>query len=333
MRKHLAIVIMLVFSFVISACGAKVVATVNGEKITEPALQSRLEQVAAMYGYSLDSEQGKELRAFLEEQVLQSLIEERVVLQAAKEKKISVKKEDVQEELKKIKNQFPGDKEFQDFLKERKFTEKDLTVYLEHQLILNKLFEEVTKDITTTSKDIKKYYEENKEEFFVPEQVKARNIVVKTEEEAKAIIAELDKGADFATLAVEKSIDPTAKQNQGDIGYFDKDAGLVEEFKNAAFALKVGEYTKKPVQSIFGYHIIKVEDRKPGKQSSFEEVKKELEERFVFEEKNEKFATFVDEIMEKAKIEKKFPDKKTTEQKENETKGSSHQQKEQNKGN
>ncbi|QNB47371.1 hypothetical protein BR63_14380 [Thermanaerosceptrum fracticalcis] len=332
MKKRLVIATLLILSLLVSACGSKVVATVNGEKITEPELKSRVEQVAAMYGYNLDSEQGKEIRGFLEEQVLQSLIEEKVVLQVAKEKKISVKKEDVQEELKKIKSQFPGDKEFQDFLKERKFAEKDLTVYLEHQLILNKLFDEVTKDITTTSKDIKQYYEENKEEFFVPEQVKARNIVVKTEEEAKALIAELDKGADFAKLAVEKSIDPTAKQNQGDIGYFDKDAGLVEEFKTAAFALKVGEYTKKPVRSIFGYHIIKVEDRTPAKQSTFEEVKKELEERFVFEEKNEKFANYVDEVMEKAKIEKKIPDKKANEQNQDGTKGND-QAKEQNKGN
>lgn len=320
MKKPVVMVTLLIFSLLASACGAKVVATVNGEKITEPELKSRLEQVAAMYGYNLDSEQGKEIRDFLEEQVLQSLIEEKVVLQVAKEKKISVKKEDVQEELKKIKSQFPGDKEFLDFLKERKFTEKDLTVYLEHQLILNKLFDEITKDITTTSRDIKQYYEENKEEFFVPEQVKARNIVVKTEEEAKSIIAELDKGADFAALAAEKSIDPTAKQNQGDIGYFDKDAGLVEEFKTAAFALKVGEYTKKPVQSIFGYHIIKVEDRKPAKQSTFEEVKQELEERFIFEEKNEKFAHFVDEVMEKAKIDKKLPEKTTNQQKEEQKK-------------
>ena len=315
MKKRIsAVIYILTIMLLVTACGAKVIATVNGEKITEPELKTRLEQVAVMYGYDLTSADAKEVVVYLEEQVLQSLIEERVVLQAAVTRKISVAKEEVSAEIDKIKAQFSDDKSYADFLAERKFTEKDLDTYMKNQLILNKLFEEETKDIITTSVDIKKYYDENKTEFYTPEQIRASNIVVETEETAKAIIERLDKGEDFGDLAVELSIDPTAKENRGDLGYFDETAGLVDEFKDAAFKLTVGQYTKDPVKSQFGYHIILVVDRKAGATRTFEEVQAELENRFVFEDKNEKFSAYVDALIEKAVIDKKKIEEKAPEQ-------------------
>lgn len=314
MKKNMAIVsVIIILLLVVTGCGGKVSATVNGEKITETQLKTRVEQVAAMYGYDSESQEGKDALSYLQEQTLQMLIEERVVLQAAAEKKITAENADVEAEFKKIREQFKDEQEYKSFLDERKFKENDLKGFINNQLVLNKLFDQVTQDITSTSRDVKKYYDENKLEFYEAEQIKARNIVVKTEDEAKAIIARLDKGEDFAQLAVELSIDPTAKTNQGDIGYFGKEAQMVDEFKNAAFLLKVGEYTKKPVQSMFGYHIIKVEDKKAAHQYTFEEIKQELEERFLMEEKNEKFSVYVDELMEKAKIEKNLPEKKVEE--------------------
>lgn len=314
MKKFLGIaVLIIIILLAVTGCGAKVVATVNGEKITEVQLKTRVEQVAARYGYDLNNPEGKEILEYLQEQTLQMLIDEKVVLQAAAEKKITAEKADVEAEFKKIKDQFKDEQEYKQFLEEIKFKEDELKGYLGQQLIFNKLFDEVTKDITSTGTDVKKYFDDNQQEFYEPEQIKARNIVVKTEEEAKAIIARLDKGEDFAELAVELSIDPTAKSNQGDIGYFGKDAQLVDEFKDASFRLKVGEYTKTPVKSMYGYHIIKVEDKKTAHQYSFEEIKSELEERFLMEEKKEKFSIYVDELMEKAKIEKKLPEKKPEE--------------------
>ncbi len=308
MKKYLSMIsIFLCLIFLLTGCGGKVVATVNGEKITEEELNKRVEQAAAMYGFDLESDQGKEMRTFLQEQTLQVLIDEKVILQAAAKKDLEVSQEELDKEIKKIKDQFSNDKDYEEFLKERKFTEKDLNTYLQNSLIYKKLFDDVTKDITSTERDIKAYYQENKEEFNVPEMVKARNIVVKTEEEARTVIERLDKGEDFATVAVEVSIDPTVQQNQGDIGYFGKDANLLEEFKDAAFALEINEYTKEPVQTMYGYHIIKVEDRTAAHQRSFEEVEKELEDRFILEEKNETFSRYVEDLIEKADIEKNLP--------------------------
>lgn len=103
------------------------------------------------------------------------------------------------------------------------------------------------------------------------EEVHARHILVATEQEAKDIIAQLQKGADFATLAKDKTIDPSGKANGGDLGYFTKQ-DMVPEFADAAFALKPGEFTQTPVHTQFGWHVIKVEDRRAGKAGTYDQV-------------------------------------------------------------
>lgn len=109
------------------------------------------------------------------------------------------------------------------------------------------------------------------------EEVKASHILVEKEDEAKAIIAQLNKGGDFAKLAKEKSKDPVAAEQGGDLGYFTKDT-MVEPFADAAFAMKKGEVSKEPVKTQFGWHIIKVEDKRTQPQPSLDEVKPQLEQ-------------------------------------------------------
>ncbi len=125
------------------------------------------------------------------------------------------------------------------------------------------------------------------------EEVHARHILLKSEKDAKDAIAELDKGADFATLAKARSTGPTAG-NGGDLGFFTHDQ-MVKPFADAAFKLKPGEYTHTPVHSQFGWHVIKVEGRRAAKVPSFEESKDEL--------KDEAARTLVAQIVAKAKKE------------------------------
>ncbi|MGH7115865.1 MAG: peptidylprolyl isomerase, partial [Stellaceae bacterium] len=106
------------------------------------------------------------------------------------------------------------------------------------------------------------------------QEVRARHILVKTEAQAKSIIAQLDKGADFATLAKKYSTDPGAASG-GDLGYFTRD-DMVPAFSAAAFALPVGKYTETPVKTEFGWHVILVEDRRVKKPPSFEEARAEV---------------------------------------------------------
>jgi peptidyl-prolyl cis-trans isomerase C len=102
------------------------------------------------------------------------------------------------------------------------------------------------------------------------EEVSARHILVPTEQEAKDVIEQLKKGADFATLAKDKTTDPSGKASGGDLGFFSK-GDMVPDFANAAFALKKGEFTQTPVHTQFGWHVIKVEDRRSAK-PTYEQV-------------------------------------------------------------
>ncbi len=108
------------------------------------------------------------------------------------------------------------------------------------------------------------------------ERVWARHILLESEGQAKKVIEELNKGVDFATLARSKSTGPSASLG-GDLGYF-SEGEMVSEFSKAAYSLKPGSYTKAPVKTRFGWHVIKVEDRKAARPPTFEEMESSLRE-------------------------------------------------------
>ncbi len=129
----------------------------------------------------------------------------------------------------------------------------------------------------------------------IEEEVKAAHILVKTEAEAKDIIAQLAKGGDFAKLAAEKSADKGSAAQGGELGYFTK-SKMVPEFAKAAFAMKVGETSKTPVKTDFGYHVIKVEDRR---KITMEELKPAIENMMADEMANQ----YIEGLRKDAKIE------------------------------
>lgn len=127
----------------------------------------------------------------------------------------------------------------------------------------------------TTDADLQKAYDELKAELAKVEETKARHILVDTEEKAREAIKKLDGGAKFEDLVQEYSSGPS-KENGGEVGYFAKNE-MVPEFAEAAFALGVGQVGKDPVKTQFGYHVIKVEDRRSRPAPAFEDVKPQLE--------------------------------------------------------
>ena len=136
-------------------------------------------------------------------------------------------------------------------------------------------------------------------------EVKARHILVKTKEEAEAIIKELDGGADFQKLANEHTTDPSGKTSGGDLGYF-APGQMVPEFETAAFALNVGQYTKEPVQSQFGWHVILIEDKRAQQPPAFDTVKDEVRN-MVF---REKYFAMVGDLRKAAKVDVTDPELK-----------------------
>jgi peptidyl-prolyl cis-trans isomerase C len=150
--------------------------------------------------------------------------------------------------------------------------ERRLRLY-EDRLIQQAYVEQLIKGAESEDQ-LKARYQKFLEEKPAREEVHARHILVKTEAEAKAIIAQLDKGADFATLAKKNSTDPGAASG-GDLGYFGRD-DMVPAFTAAAFALPVGKYTETPVKTEFGWHVILVEDHRVKKPPNFAEAREQV---------------------------------------------------------
>ena len=127
-----------------------------------------------------------------------------------------------------------------------------------------------------------RYDRDNASPAAAEEEVRARHILVATETEARQILAQLQRGGDFAALARSKSQDPGSREG-GDLGFFKK-GDMVPEFANAAFALQPGQLSPAPVQSPFGWHIIKVEERRRATARPFDDVKQEIREAMLQEE-------------------------------------------------
>jgi len=143
----------------------------------------------------------------------------------------------------------------------------------EDRLIQEAYLNKAIKDAETEDR-LKARYDTFAKDKAGREEVHARHILVKTEAEAKSVIGELEKGADFAELAKKYSTDPGGSSG-GDLGYFGHD-DMVKEFADAAFALPAGQYTKTPVKTQFGWHVILVEDHRVSTPPSFDEARQEV---------------------------------------------------------
>lgn len=150
---------------------------------------------------------------------------------------------------------------------------------------------------TVSADEVKARYEKELADLPKQQEVHARHILVATEDEAKAVIAALDKGEDFAKLAKEKSSDSN-KDEGGDLGFFGQ-GRMVPEFEEAAFALEPGTYTKTPVKTQFGYHVIKVEEKRDVAPPKLEDVEPQVRQLVM----REKYLAALDEAKKAAKVE------------------------------
>ncbi|OHV82029.1 peptidylprolyl isomerase [Rhizobium sp. LCM 4573] len=152
---------------------------------------------------------------------------------------------------------------------------KQRMAYIEARELHNSYFRKYVVD-AVTPEEVKARYDKEIAAMPKQEEVHARHILVKTEDEAKAVIAELDGGKDFAEVAKEKSQDSN-KDDGGDLGWFTK-GRMVPEFEEAAFALEKGAYTKTPVKSQFGFHVIKLEDRRDVQPPALDQVEPQVKQ-------------------------------------------------------
>jgi peptidyl-prolyl cis-trans isomerase C len=175
---------------------------------------------------------------------------------------------------------------------------KKRMAFVEEQVIQDFwLQREIAKKVT--AEKLQQRYEERLKSMPPEEEVHARHILVATEDEAKAIIADLKKGESFDKIAKERSTDKASGAEGGDLGWFKK-TDMVKEFADAAFALKKGELTETPVKTQFGYHVIMLEDRRKAPPPAFEELSDQLKEEVA----RETVTAMLDQLRAAARIEK-----------------------------
>ena len=256
-----------------------VVARINGEVITKDELYN-----------VLVAQGGKE--------ALDSLIADKIIDSELKKKGLEVTEKDIDTELQAMIVEYGGQESFNQALASYGYTDNNIKKNIKMNLSATKL---VGADVVITDADMKTYFDENKTTFDVPEQVKANHILVADEAKAKEVKVKLSAGGDFAALAKEYSTDETNKDLGGDLGFFSK-GDMVPEFENVAFSLKIGEISE-PVKTEFGYHIIKVAEKKEAKTATYEDSKEQIKVILMAEKLPTVFDTWMQERYSEYKIE------------------------------
>lgn len=302
------------------------VALVNDKPVLKADFDQYLEyrkKLAEASGYVApdmwdnDAGDGKTFETIIREAVLEDLVLQEVQMQNADNNNIKVDEKEVEESINTYISTPEDKKNFEQYLNSMNLSEEFFKEFiLKRSLIINKYIDEV---MEVEEQEAKDYYEQRKQLY---DSIRASHILVETEEEALDIIKQLNEGADFATLAKEKSTGPSAS-NGGDLNYFRR-GEMLSEFADVAFDLEVGEISGA-VKTKYGYHVIKVTDSKIGFDSNKEDVERSIKQSIYNQQ--------IQEEREKANVEilLKFEEpKKSEENNENEATESDENNNEQN---
>lgn len=264
---------------------SSMIASVNGEEITEDELN---ESLTTQYGT----------------EVLDTLITNKIIELEAKELGVSVSEEELQKEYDEYASQYGGEDALLELLDSYGMDVDDVKKDMETYLLTFKVMED---DLGITEEEIKTYFEENKETYGQAAEVEASHILVEDETTAQEVIDKLNAGGDFAELAKEYSTDTANNEDGGNLGYFGT-GEMAEAFETAAFAMEVGEVSSEPVETEYGFHIIKVTDKIEGKEAVFDEVKDTVYQDLLAAKVNEQYSTWVTEKMSEYDIVNKLTD-------------------------
>jgi peptidyl-prolyl cis-trans isomerase C len=236
---------------------AKTLAKVEDKIITDDDLQARLDSMPSQYIPFYSSAEGKK-------KLLTQLVNEKLLYLQAK------------------KNNYEKNTEV-----------ADLIAKASEEIITNYYLKKQMDNVSVSNKEIEDYYAGHKTDFSVNEQVRASHILVKTETEAAKIIQEIDAGKSFEELALAYSTCPSSKKG-GDLDFFSK-GQMVKPFEDAAFALSKDTISKTPVETQFGWHVIKVTDKKAGRQKELSEVRGEIRSILLQNKQKEKLDKLIEQ--------------------------------------
>lgn len=288
-----------------------IVAVVNGEEITRADFDREMAIVQRQL-LRMGKQQSALNLSEIKKEVLESLINKQLLYQESMKQDITISEAELNEQMLKVKKRFPDENTFKELLKKENLSLDDLRSQIKRDLILQRFIDtQFAKEITVSDKEAKAYYEGNQRMFKNPEQVQASHILIKVDPAAKEadkakarakieeIREKLKKGGDFAALAGESSECPS-KARGGDLGYFGR-GQMVKPFEDAAFSLKKGELSDI-VETGFGYHLIKVTDKKPETVIAYNDVKEKLNQYLKQQKLRDKIGQYINNLKKTAKI-------------------------------
>ena len=286
-----------------SGCSNKdVAAKVNGEKISMDQLNQQLDQLKKQYPNMFDGADGEGRLLDFKQRLLDNLVNQKLIEQAAKDKNIKISDADVKKQVDQLKAGFKDTAQFKAALKSAGMTEESLTEQIRQQLMTQKLIESLSADEKVTQAEITTYYNANKTQFFQKASKRASHILFKVEDKKKAekVLAEIKAGSDFGTLAKANSIDTATAAKGGDLGW--PSVTYVPEFQAALDKLSKGQMSGL-TQTPYGWHIIKVTDVRSGTQQSIAQVKTQIEQIIIQQRRADSYQKFLNDLRKKAKIE------------------------------
>lgn len=306
-RAAAAAILLAVAALLSAGCSNDpVVAEVAGDKIMksefDKVFSSYKTQIEKQYGTEVwqQEENGKKKIDTARDQILDMLIDSRLVTTKAKELGVEVTDTAVNKEIENARGYFESEEKFKEFLTEQKMTLEYLTDTIRKDLLFTALYEKINEGTAVTEQEISEFYKNNVDQFF---EVTASHILVATESEAIAVKSRLDQGDDFADLAKELSTDPSAKENGGSLGSFSHGA-MVAPFDQAVFAMKPGEISI-PVKTEFGYHIIRCEGLN---QKSLEDASESIRSQLLMTKQDNVYTEMLNQMKDDTEI-KKYPEK------------------------
>jgi parvulin-like peptidyl-prolyl isomerase len=289
-----------IFLFSVSAYGAdNVVAKVNGTSLTQKDLDRELDRLIPRITFHHSVPEEK--RKMYYDKALEELINQELEYQDAVSKGMKIDKEKVDAQMEKIKNRFKSQEDFKAALEKEGISEENLRKQIEKIMLIQDAYKKTVVDPSQVSeKELKEYYDKNKAKFKQPESVKLSLISTKEEKKAKDILAKIKAGGDFGDLAYKMSEDDY-RVKSGDIGYVHK-GRMLPELEDEAFKLKVGQVSGLIKAGDYWY-IIRVEDKKPEHQMTFDESKDKLKKDLEADRLRENKDKWITELRSKAKIE------------------------------
>ncbi len=245
----------------------------------------------------------QQLRDRVKKQVARRIIVNQVLQNEAEKSGLAVSDAEVDERWNQLADRFPSEEALEERLRKAGKTKQGIRDQIRKNLLMRNFVEQRIGPLEVSEEEAEAYFEKNKKEYSTPEQVRARHILLRddtgAESEIRSLKTKLDEGADFEEMAKKHSEGPSAEKG-GDLGFFSREK-MDPDFTEVAFNLDVGEVSD-PVKTQFGYHLIKLIERKQAQPANYETSKGEVKKKLEQQKRQRKIKQLLSELIQRTQV-------------------------------